>query len=94
MDIKNTNSLTPALKAFGRFHLTIFIVMLTAGLAVAVLTLNGILIRSGEAAGYTSTLDNTSFDQTTIDRLNKLRTSSDPAIEYSLPAGRTSPFSE
>lgn len=91
----NTTSLfTPIIKAFGRYHFTIFIVVLASGLAVAVLTLNSILEQPADANGYKSSLDITSFDQATIDRVTKLRSSSDAPPEFVFPSGRTNPFAE
>lgn len=83
----------PIMNIFGRYHLTIFTVVFVGGLATAVLILNLIMTQSSDISGYTSPLDSTTFDQATIDRITKLKLSSD-APEFSLPSGRTSPFSE
>jgi hypothetical protein len=77
-----------------RFHITIFIIILVCGLAFAVLTLNGVIQQSSDTNGYTSNLDNTSFDQSTIDRLNQLQTSDSGTSSIVLPAGRINPFTE
>lgn len=83
----------PITNVFSRYHLTIFTVVFVGGLATAVLVLNAIMAQSSDTTGYTSPLDSTTFDQVTIDRITKLKLSSDTP-EFSLPSGRTSPFSE
>ncbi len=95
--MKNTNKISPFVtiaQAFGRYHLTLFVVVLVSGLSTAVLMLNEILKQSSNPNGYTSSLDMTSFDQATIDRLQKLKSSNDASTSFSLPAGRINPFAE
>lgn len=80
---------------FKYHNLTIFIVILVGGLAVGILMLSSALQKASETNGYTTTnTTTTSFDQTTINRVNQLHTSSDAPLNYSPPAGRTNPFTE
>ena len=79
---------------FGRYHLTIFTVVIVGGLSTAVLLLNAILAESSDTSGYTSALDVTTFDQATIDRVTQLKSSSDTSPDFTLPSGRTNPFAE
>jgi hypothetical protein len=79
---------------FQKYSVTIFFVVLTGGLAAAVLILNSTLSEASDTSGYTSSLDATTFDQTTIDRVKQLHTSSEPVPAATVPAGRTNPFSE
>lgn len=86
--------IVPIIKTFQRYNLTIFIVVLTGGLATAVLLLNATLQEASDTTNYTSTLDSATFDQTTIDRVKQLHTSSETTNELVLPDGRINPFSE
>ena len=79
---------------FVRYNLTIFIVVLVTGLAVAVIMLNTILLESSDTPQFKSTTDISSFDQQTIDRVNQLHRSSDSIPEVTLPSGRINPFAE
>jgi hypothetical protein len=81
-------------KGLRRYNLTIFIVMLTGGLSAAVLILNATIQKTSDTAGYSTSLDITSFDQATIDRIKQLHSSSEIAADSSLPAGRINPFAE
>lgn len=95
--MKDTNKTSPLIaiaQALGRYHLTLFIVVLVSGLSTAVLMLGDILKQSSETTGQTSSLDITSFDQATIDRLSRLKPSSEGLTNYSLPGGRVNPFAE
>lgn len=91
---KKSSVFTTITQAFGRYHLTLFIVVLVSGLSTAVLMLNDILKQSSDTTGYTSSLDINSFDQTTIDRLTQLKSSSQASTDFALPAGRVNPFAE
>lgn len=75
-----------------RFHVLIFTILILGGLAVVILLLNNIVVRSGQSEGYQADTGTTSFDQATIKKIEELETrgqSSPP------PAGvRTNPFVE
>ncbi len=79
---------------FQKYNLTIFIVVLTSGLAVAVLLLNSALQEASNTSGYNADSDPTSFDQATIDRVKQLHTSSEITGDTLLPEGRVNPFAE
>lgn len=91
---KTKPALAPLTSILGRYHLTIFIVILVGGLVTAVLLLNGILQQASDTTGYTSSLDIAPFDQATIDRVAELRASTEAPTAFTLPAGRTNPFAE
>ncbi|MDB5167167.1 MAG: hypothetical protein JWN26_312 [Candidatus Saccharibacteria bacterium] len=84
----------PIVKGFRKYNLTIFIVVLTTGLAVAVLMLNATLQQSSDTTGYTAATNPTNFDQATIDRVKQLHTSSDTLAPVVLPSNRINPFAE
>lgn len=84
----------PIATAFRRYSLTIFIVVLVSGLATAVLMLNSTLQQASNTSNYGSSLDITTFDQATINRVKQLHTSDDQTSTFTLPPGRTDPFSE
>lgn len=74
---------------------TLFIVFIVAGLIVYVLNLTNIISgQSTESATPTTTNTITIFNQTTIDRLNKLNTSDNNTGNQAPTSGRTNPFSE
>lgn len=78
----------------GRFHLVIFFVTTVLLLSIAVLLLSSIV---NKASGLDSTPTNTAssnFDQSTIDRIDKLKTSDEPSQPLDLSKGRINPFSE
>ncbi len=78
-----------------KFRLTLFIVVMVGGLAIAVLMLDKILQNpSASTNSSNNSVDTTTFDQATIDRLKQLHSSSDGTGTFSLPSGRVNPFSE
>lgn len=81
-------------KALGRFHLTIFIVIIASGVAGAILLLNMTLVDSTVSDGYVSQVDGGTIDQDTLDRLSSLHASGETLPELSLPSGRINPFAE
>ncbi len=95
--MKNTNK-NPypksIVRTIGRYQLTLFFVLVIVGLSAAVLALNQIVVHASNTDGYKSSLDASNFDQTTIDRIKQLRSSSEAPAPFSLPAGRVSPFAE
>lgn len=79
---------------FQKYSVTIFIVVLTSGLVIAVLMLNSTLQKASDTTGYTPSLDPTTFDQATIDRVKQLHTSDEPPKASSPSTGRINPFAE
>lgn len=76
--------------------MVIFFSLLALGLAVVVILLSNTLTRASgattETTGSNSTASN--FDQATIDRINSLKTSTDPSTPLDFSKGRVNPFSE
>jgi hypothetical protein len=89
-----SQSLKPIILVLRQFQFIIFFIALAAALAYCVLTLSSILNAASNTNGYTSDLTVTTFDQSTINALNNLKTSTDPTINTSLPPGRINPFTE
>jgi len=77
----------------GRFNVTIFIVIVVGILVFCILILNGIMNKPPDINNDSNT-STTKFDQTTINRLNKFKTSSENSSNQVLPSGRINPFSE
>lgn len=87
--------LKPFSLLFRRFHLTLFIVCVAAGLTGAVLLLNTMLVNlSAVDEGYTSPIGAGTIDQATLDRIKELHTSDESATPTPLPSGRVNPFGE
>ncbi|MFZ2126109.1 MAG: hypothetical protein WAV04_01195 [Candidatus Microsaccharimonas sp.] len=80
---------------FTKFHLTLFIIAIAAGLGGAVLLLNDMLANLSELdAGYTSSISAGTIDQSTLDRIKELHTSDEAVPAATLPSGRINPFGE
>lgn len=76
-----------------RFHVILFVIIILGGLAVVILLLNNVVVRSGQSDGYTPDNNNTSFDQSTIKKIQELKTNGQATSQ--LPTGvRTNPFVE
>ena len=74
---------------FHRYHIIIFVIVVLNGLSFATFLLYRVVIASASPAQDTTS---TAFDQATIDKLSKLRSSDDSSSPLSLPSGRTNPF--
>lgn len=81
-------------RAFSKYSLTIFIITLVGGLSLAVLILNSAIEKTSKPSYSSQSTDITSFDQTTIDRVNQLIKSDNYKNNYQIPSGRVSPFAE
>lgn len=93
MDISLTK-ITHGFSAFlARFHAMIFVVFILGGLVVAVFMLNLVLVRSLDTTQDQPTPLSSTFDQSTIDRIDELKTADD-TTQLQLPAGRINPFVE
>lgn len=79
---------------FNRFSLVLFIVIITGGLILSIFMLNDILARLPNISASSSKAQPITFDQSTINLLNKLKSSSEDLGTQKLPAGRTNPFFE
>lgn len=88
----NFSSLTNSIVAFfQRYHFLMFFVFIVGSLCVGVIMLYSTIQLSDEANGYTSQGADTSFDQTTIDRLRDLKQSTQETEKLPV-SGRVSPF--
>jgi hypothetical protein len=76
-----------------RFHVTIFAIVILGGLAVIILLLYNVIIASGESGDYTPKTNTANFDETTIERIKQLRTTSEESEQLDL-TGRINPFVE
>ena len=83
-------SFKPIVGFFGRFHTIIFFVIVSIGLAVAIIMLISIIQLSSTSASSASNPVGGSFDQATIDKINQL--GSNPKARSS--SDRKSPFVE
>ena len=93
-NISVSSLLKPIRTFFGSIHLTLFIVVVAAGLSYAVFTLNDILTLADTGDdSYVSPISAGSIDQTTLERVQQLHTSTE---NFSSPnySGRTNPFNE
>lgn len=91
---KSSLSFKPIVSLFRKYHLTIFIVFVVAGLGYAVFSFTSLLETS---SGDTPTSASTSVDttsQSTLTRIKELHTSDMPGQAHVAPAGRINPFSE
>lgn len=90
---KSANIFQPIINIFKRFNLIIFIVTIVGGLIFAVITLSSALQRtSTDSVGQSNTSN--VFEQSTVTRLEKLKSSSENSVLPSLPSGRINPFAE
>lgn len=83
----------PVIDTFKRLNLIIFIVTIVGGLIFAVITLTNILQQPTSDSKKASSTSET-LDQATVNRLNKLKPSSENLSTQSLPSGRLNPFTE
>ena len=85
--------LKPIIDKFNNLRLILFIVVIIGGLIFCILTLNNIL-QKPPAVDTETSIANNRIDQTTINSLNRLKTSSDNIEIQALPTSRINPFSE
>lgn len=77
------------------FHLTLFFVVVIAGLVGAVILINRTIADSqDEGTNYQSTINAGSIDEATLQRLQSLQPSGEPRANEPLPGGRINPFNE
>jgi len=84
----------PFVILFKRFHLTIFFIFIVGCLASAVVLVNQILTSKAVDDDYSSSISAGSIDQSTLERVQSLHTSSAPGATPPLPEGRINPFNE
>lgn len=79
------------LSVFRKFHLTIFVVFFVGGLSVAVIMLTNIFNASSpDSTDSLTTSQNSSSNQVIVDKILK----QEKTPTYTIPDGRTNPFSE
>ena len=72
-----------------RYHVVLFALVVLGGLAIATF----MLYTAATSASETTQLPSTSsFDKSTIDKIQNLRSSDESGKPLELPAGRTNPF--
>lgn len=76
---------------FHRYHVVIFIVLALGGLIVATLMLNATV---GRSVAQPVTATGITFDKTTINKLDKLKTADEQTSGGAAPLGRRNPFVE
>jgi hypothetical protein len=92
---KRQNSLLKPLGTFlRRFHLLIFFIFTVGCVAGVVLLINQVLTNNADGDDYTSTINAGTIDQSSLERIQSLHTSDQPAPSPELPAGRVNPFAE
>src|SRR5687768_6969617 len=77
-----------------RFHLVIFVIVVLGGVAASVFMLNTIIVRSSDTSDAPIGSSGAAFDQTTIKRIDELKTRDQSGGSLNLPPGRTNPFVE
>lgn len=91
-------SLPAIKKAFStflhRFHVTTFVIIVLGGLVVVILLLNDTIISSGEPNDYTPQTAITTFDQSTMKRVEELKTRDQNTNIVAQPGVRINPFVE
>ena len=87
-------SFKPITSLFRKYHLTIFIVFVAAGLGYAVFSFTSLLETSSNDTTYSSPTNTDSLDKATLTRIKELHTSDAPGQGHTPPAGRINPFSE
>ena len=95
--MKNSNisiNFKPITRIFQRYHLTIFIVFVAAGLSFAVFTFTNLLDEASTDTTYTSPIGAGSIDQATLQRIKVLHTSDETTPAIVTPTGRINPFTE
>ncbi|HEY8886731.1 MAG TPA: hypothetical protein VIM31_04520 [Candidatus Microsaccharimonas sp.] len=93
-DLTLTSLFKPVLPLFRKYHLTIFIVFIVAGLGYAVFAFTNLLGETATDNTYTSPISAGTIDQATLNRIKALHTSDEATPALVAPTGRTNPFSE
>lgn len=94
MDINLDSLGTNIVHILKRYHVIIYALCVIGALGAAVLALNSTVESSADSNGYQSTLNSSTFDQATIDRINELSSSGSADAPIDLGNGRINPFNE
>ncbi len=93
--MNNLGNITASIVSiFRRFHMVLFIVTVTAGLATGILLLNFIVLKTNNSTPSSKNTTKSSFDQDTIMQIKQLKTSDEPSVPLDFSKGRISPFNE
>lgn len=95
--MKNNSIINPFnqfVRLIHRYNLVLFIVLVAGGLIASVIILNNILTQPSSNNVGSSNNNSTTSDQSTINRLTNLETSTSNNSYQTLPSGRVNPFSE
>lgn len=90
----NLNILAKLRLLLTRIRISLFIVVVVAGLLVAVVILSDMLEKASDTSGYTSPLKIQEIDQATMDRIQTLHNSNESFADPAIPSGRINPFAE
>ena len=94
---KSPLTFKPIVSLFRKYHLTIFIVFVTAGLGYAVFSFTSLLEASSNDPAYSTPVNGSSAgstDTATLTRIKELHTSDATGQAHLAPTGRTNPFTE
>ncbi len=94
MDISLTAIKKGLARFIERFHVIIFVITVLGGLVVVILLLNNVILTSSDSAGYTPSGVSAEFDQSTINRIEQLKSRTETGSQLDLSQGRTNPFVE
>jgi hypothetical protein len=90
-NLKNKKSFASLVR---RYHLVSFIVIVVLSLSVAIILLYRVVEKAGGTDSIAPGAAAAGFDQSTIDRIERLKTPADASIPLDLSKGRISPFNE
>jgi hypothetical protein len=93
-DLTLSSVVKPIVPLLRKYHLTIFIIFVVAGLGYAVFSFTNLLSQTSTDSSYTSPITAGTIDQTTLNRIKALHTSDEPTPALVTPQGRINPFSE
>lgn len=77
-----------------RYHLVSFIVIIVLCLSVAVFLLSKVVEKAGGTDTAITEATTAGFDQSTIDRIEQLKTPDEPSVPLDFSQERISPFNE
>lgn len=92
MNLSNDQVIKAVSHFLRRYHVMLYTFTVISGVAVAMFLLSGVLNNARQPDAVTA--EPASFDRTTIKRLDRLSTSTNPNTHFQLPAGRVNPFAE
>lgn len=76
---------------FHRFGLIVIFVIISIGLIIAIILLNGVIAQTDQADGYVSQSNNVMFDEATLKKIEELKVDGEKTEQVELK-GRLLPF--